>query len=236
MAPANAMHAATASSTAISSSTPISTSILTSSTASAPIEQLPSNIPRLDTNGANWAIFSACFRVAMMATRRWGYFDGTKPRPTAKDPDAPTDDEREMLEHWDHEDLIARYLFFQRLPDSTMIYLSTLSNAKQCWARVNAEYTAKSVYAQNDLEQAFSEMRCPKDGDVRTFLMSVRYKREELAAAGVTITTNDYQRTVLCGIPEKLAQFASQVMTAVTRSKQRSIGCKAPTLVWCLRV
>ena len=109
---------------------------------------------------------------------------------------------------------VARYLFFQRLPDSTMIYLSTLSNAKQCWARVNAEYTAKSVYAQNDLEQAFSEMRCPKDGDVRTFLTSVRYKREELAAAGVTITTNDYQRTVLRGIPEKLAQFASQVMTA----------------------
>ena len=43
----------------------------------------------------------------MMATQRWGYFDGTKPRPTAKDPDAPTDDERELLEHWDHEDLIA---------------------------------------------------------------------------------------------------------------------------------
>ena len=70
------------------------------------------------------------------------------------------------------------------------------------------------MYAQNDLEQAFSKMHCPKDGDVWTFLTSVCYKREELAAAGVTITTNDYQRTVLHGISEKLAQFASQVMTA----------------------
>ena len=70
----------------------------------------------------------------MMATQQWGYFDGTKPCPTTKDSDAPTDDERELLEHcqWDHEDLIARYLFFQCLPNSTMIYLSTLSNAKQC--------------------------------------------------------------------------------------------------------
>ena len=82
----------------------------------------------------------------MMATQQWGYFDGTKLHPTAKDSDAPTDDERELLEHWDHKDLIAHYLFFQHLPDSTMIYLSTLSNAKQCWARVNTRYTAKSVY------------------------------------------------------------------------------------------
>ena len=57
-------------------------------------------------------------------------------------------------------------------------------------------------------------MHCPKDGDVRTFLTSVRYKCEELATAGVTVTTNDYQCTVLHGISEKLAQSASQVMTA----------------------
>ena len=76
------------------------------------------------------------------------------------------------------------------------------------------EYTAKSVYAQNDLEQMFLEMRCPKGGDIRTFLTSLRYKREELAAAGVRITDKDYQCTILRGIPEELARFASQIMTS----------------------
>ncbi|KAH9057701.1 hypothetical protein EDB87DRAFT_1686022 [Lactarius vividus] len=51
-------------------------------------------------------------------------------------------------------------------------------------------------------------------GDVRAFLTSVRYKREELAAAGVTISHRDYQRTVLRGIPEELARFAANLLSA----------------------
>ena len=57
-------------------------------------------------------------------------------------------------------------------------------------------------------------MRCPKGGNVRTFLTSVRNKREELASVGVTITHRDYQRTVLKGIPEELAKFAAQLLTS----------------------
>jgi len=61
-------------------------------------------------------------------------------------------------------------LLFQRLPDTTMLRLASLPTAHARWYRVSEEYTAKSVYAQNDLEQTFLEMRCPKGGDVRTFL------------------------------------------------------------------
>ena len=57
-------------------------------------------------------------------------------------------------------------------------------------------------------------MHCPKGGNVRTFLTSVRNKREELASVGVTITHWDYQRTVLKGIPEELAEFAAQLLTS----------------------
>ena len=72
-----------------------------------------------------------------------------------------------------------------------------------------SEFTAQSIYAQNDLEQAFFNMRCPKGGDVCVFLTALRYKKEELAAARVRVTQKEYQHTVLKSIPDELAKFAS---------------------------
>ena len=178
------------------------------------IEQLPQNIPRLETDGSNWAIFAIRFRKAMLANRRWGFFDGKSARPVPKDPSNVTTGEQEAMAKWDYEDQVARYLLSQRLPDSTAVRMGPYTTAKVRWDRVHAEYTAKSVYAQNDLESTFYEMRCEKGGDVRAFLTSLRYKREELAAAGVSITDRDYQRTVLRGIPEELARFASAILSS----------------------
>jgi hypothetical protein len=62
---------------------------------------------------------------------------------------------------------------------------------------VQKEYTAKSEYVRNDLEQAFFEMCCPKGGDICTFLMNLKTKRNKLAGIGVAIADKDYQRTVL---------------------------------------
>jgi gag-polypeptide of LTR copia-type len=101
-----------------------------------------------------------------------------------------------------------------RSADLSAKKLNQYMTAQSRWSRVNDEFTAKSVYAQNDLEQAFFELRCPKGGDVRTFLTSLRYKREELAAAGVRVTSKEYQRTVLRGLPDELAKFASQLLSA----------------------
>ena len=178
------------------------------------IEQLPANIPRLEPNGANWAIFSMRFKEAMQASRRWGYFSGTVARPEPNAKDKPTDEETEKMEKWDYEDLVARYLLSQRLPDTTAIRVGNFNTAKERWQKVSDEYTAKSTYAQNDLEQAFLEMRCIKGGDIRAFLSTLRYKREELAAAGVSITDRDYLRTVLRGIPDELAKFASGLLSS----------------------
>jgi hypothetical protein len=57
-------------------------------------------------------------------------------------------------------------------------------------------------------------MRCTKGGDVREFLSSLCYKREELAAAGVVVTEKEYKRTILCGIPSDLATFASHLLSS----------------------
>jgi hypothetical protein len=55
-------------------------------TSSNAIEQLPSNIPHLEIDGSNWAIFIMWFQEAMQATHHWPYFEGTVSCPTVKDP------------------------------------------------------------------------------------------------------------------------------------------------------
>jgi hypothetical protein len=186
--------------------------------------------PQLTPDGSNWAIFLTRFRQAMQATRRWGHFEGTKPRPTPKSKAKPTEEEAEALERWDHEDLVASYLLAQRLPDTTALHLEEFPTAQERWRTLSQEYTAKSAYAQNDLEDAFLEMRCPRGGDVRDFLTSLHHKREQLTAAGVQITNRDYRRTVLRGIPDDLATFASQLLTA-TRAADPSTDMATDTLI-----
>ena len=200
----------------MSTTTPASTSTASSSSAPPPmpaIEQLPTNIPRLELDGSNWAIFSIRFQEAMEATDRWGYFDGSETRPVPVDALNITTAEQESMTKWDRNDRVARYLLSQRLPDSTAVRMRVYHTAEERWSRVTDEFTAKSAYAQNDLETTFREMKCPKDGDARAFFTSLRYKREELSAAGVSITDKEYQRTVLRGIPAELATFAASLLS-----------------------
>src|SRR5258708_29647210 len=161
------------------------------------IEQLPANIPWLDTNGTNWAIFKTCFQEAMRVTRRWGHFTGARPRPKPKVADKPTEGEREAIEKWEHEDTVASYLLPHRLPDITVMCLTSCLTAHNRWEMVTKEYQAKSAYMQADLHQSFLEMCCAKGGDVREFLGTLSYKREELAASRGDSTDKEYKHTIL---------------------------------------
>jgi hypothetical protein len=140
------------------------------------IEQLPANIPWLDPNGTNWAIFKTCFQEAMKVTCQWDHFTGAKPCPKPKVTDKPTDAKREAIEKWEHEDAVASYLLSQRLLDITVICLTNCLTAHDQWEMVTKEYQAKSAYAQADLHQSFLEMCCAKGGDVWEFLGNLCYK------------------------------------------------------------
>jgi len=133
----------------------------------------------------------------MQATHRWPYFEGTVSCPTVKDPSKVTEAKKKATEDWEHGDMAAHYLLSQRLPDSIAVRLQSLTTAKGRWEHLTSEFTAQSMYAQNDLEQAFFDMRCPKGGDIHTFLTALHCKKEELAAARVHITQKEYQSTVL---------------------------------------
>jgi len=169
-------------------------------------------VPRLELNGSNWAAFSVRFKRAMEAADRWGHFDGTEPCPVTKDPVAPTKDELDAQTHWDQEDRIGHNFLLQCLPNSTIMRLNSLSTVRERWDHLTEDYKAKNAYAKSDLQEAFFDMRCPKNGDVQAFLDRLSLKWEELVAAGAPVTDKDYERAILRGIPEDFTRFASQML------------------------
>jgi len=170
----------------------------------------------------------------MRVTRRWGYFSGTKPCPVPADPANVTTTEAASIEEWEYQDSVASFLLSQRLPDTTAMRLANCSTTMERWALVSSDYQAKSAFAQADLHQAFLDMRCTKGVDVREFLSNLCYKKEELAAAGITITDKEYERTILKGIPNELATFASQLLSsALILNQSASINMDALTNQIC---
>jgi hypothetical protein len=158
------------------------------------------------------------FHEAMQAIQRWPYFEGTIPCPSPKNPAKVPDNKQKSIDNWEFEDLATRYLLSQRLPDSIMIRLQSFTTAKSQWDCLVFEFTAQSVYAQNNLEEAFFSMACAKGEDVQVFLTSLHYKREELAATGIRITQREYQRTILKSLPDELAEFAAQLLSSAWHS------------------
>ena len=166
-------------------------------------DTLPSNVPKLEIKGTNWAIFSLRLQIAIEAKELWKHFDGTTPRPvgppiagpngtTVSSPPDPDD-----LAKWQKNENLAKHLLFQRIPDSTVLRVRNLTDVVAMWTEIVREYTKKGAYAQTDLRTKFLESRCPSNGDIRQFLDDLRAKRDELSAVGVQIEEKDYRSTII---------------------------------------
>ena len=84
-----------------------STSAPPSPAPTAAIKQLPQNIPRLEPDGSNWAIFAMWFCEAMSANWQWGFFNGKSTQPMPTDASDVTADEQEAMDKWDYVDQVA---------------------------------------------------------------------------------------------------------------------------------
>ncbi|OAX31639.1 hypothetical protein K503DRAFT_671825, partial [Rhizopogon vinicolor AM-OR11-026] len=120
-----------------------------STTVPVTTDTLPSNVPKLDIKGTNWAIFSLRFQIAVEAKELWKQFDGTNPCPvgastTATDgtvvvspPDA------DELAQWQKSENLAKHLLTQRIPDSTALRVRNHSDIVTMWKEIVREYTEK---------------------------------------------------------------------------------------------
>ncbi|KIL61433.1 hypothetical protein M378DRAFT_46616, partial [Amanita muscaria Koide BX008] len=136
-------------------------------TATALADQLSSSVPRLDSSGKNWAIFSIRFQDAVEAKGFWGHFDGTEPCPQSAMKDKPTPDESAAINRWTREEMSAKSLLSQKLPDSTLLRIRGKKSVKERWDEVVTEFTEKGTYAQTELRSKFLDSRCSDKGNVR---------------------------------------------------------------------
>ncbi len=97
----------------------------------------------------------------MQATCHWPVFKGTISVPTVKDPSKISEAKKKEIKAWEHNNLAACYLLSQHLSDSVTVRLQAYNTVKSRWDRLVSEFTMQSVYTQNDLKQAFFDMRCP---------------------------------------------------------------------------
>jgi hypothetical protein len=174
---------------------------------------LPSNVPKLDANGLNWAVFSLRFEDAVQAKGFWGHFDGTSLCPTAA-ASAPTPDELAAIEKWEKDEHSSRSLLTQKLPDSALMRIRTKPSVRERWEAITKEFTEKGAFVQTELRALFLDMKCPEKGNVREFLDSLRVKCEELATVGVEVDNKDYLSTIISSLPHSLSNFASNQLAA----------------------
>ena len=180
-------------------------------------DSLPSSIPKLDTTGLNWTIFSVHFQDAIEAKGFWGHFDGTSPRPVAISvtaTDGTTVADTTATDQWDKDEQSAKLLLTQKIPDSTLIRVHKKPTVKERWDAIVAEYTEKGAYAQTELRTKFLESKYSTKTTVREFLDGLRVEKEKLASVGVDIDMKDYRSTIISSLPYALANFASSQLAS----------------------
>ena len=194
---------------------------MSSTAATSLSDSLPSSIPKLDSTGLNWAIFSVRFQDAVEAKGFWGHFDGTTPRPanvavtiTAADGTTSVPIETTEADKWDKDKKSAKSLLTQKIPDSTLMRIHTKKSVKERWDAIVAEYTEKGAYAQTEMRTKFLESRYSSKITVREFLDNLRVEKEKLATVGVEIDEKDYRSTIISSLPYALANFASSQLAA----------------------
>ena len=136
------------------------------------------------------AIFVVRFQDAIEAKGFWGHFTGAKPCPTAVIPgtkavtvptavpaegeEAPapvaaapttpvlTAEELAVAQkQWDKDELSAKSLLTQKIPDSTLMRIHAKKTVHERWEAIISEYTEKGAYAQTDLRKEFLKSKCP---------------------------------------------------------------------------
>jgi hypothetical protein len=114
-------------------------------------DTLPSNVPKLNIKGTNWAIFSLHFQVAVKAKELWKYFDSSCPHPAFP----VTAAEVISVEKWQKNENLMKHLLTQWIPDSTALCICTLTNIVTMWAEIVHEYTEKGTCANRPVHQVF---------------------------------------------------------------------------------
>ena len=134
---------------------------------------LPLSIPKLDSTGLNWAIFSVHFQDAVEVKGFWGHFDGKTPHPTsipvtvtATDGTTSIVADTAAKDQWDKDKRLAKSLLTQKIPNSTLMRVHTKRTVKENGMQLLLNILRKGLmlkwsYGQNSWSPSTHRKRVP---------------------------------------------------------------------------
>ena len=173
--------------------------------------QVLSSVPKLETNGSNWIIFSVRLKWALQEKKVFGHLDGTSPQPAATaDADKQTT--------WMENEAKARHLLAQKLHDSTLTKLLHLTTAALMWTSLTKEFTVKSSHVVAAMCTSFDSLKCTDNSNIHTHLYKLCFKYEELVGIGVTIPTEQYATRIIGSLPALYQRHLSTIEASARAS------------------
>ncbi|KAJ6628638.1 hypothetical protein B0H10DRAFT_1990620, partial [Mycena sp. CBHHK59/15] len=170
-----------------------------------------SRVPVLQTDGANWLIFS---------TRPLGHFDGTTSRPVP--PAAQAD-----IDEWEkHEDESRNHLA-QKLEDTTFLQADEKSTVAEMWEWISNEFTALSAHVVASMQADFDNCNCGESGNVCMHLDLLKMKHRARYLA--TITSSAKAALVATNLARSVAAAAAASSTAPAAGMTIASGNTAST-------
>jgi gag-polypeptide of LTR copia-type len=129
-----------------------------------------------------------------------------------------------LEKHWDdynQRDATIMAQIFTTVPDSVLIEVQNLDNAKKTWDAMCTKYQTKSLTVKIDLQCQMYEMKCEDDLNIRMHLETLMRMREQLAGMNAALTNDDLVTVILGSLPKSYRSLINAITMSVAHAKAK---------------
>lgn len=158
------------------------------------------SIPKLAADGSNWGSYrdSMVFMLGVFDLDDH-LTDGEVPKSGAE---VETVDEAEATFRWERDDASVKHYIASSIPNSVFILVKGGTRAKDVWHNLSTQFEGQSRALRGKLKRKLCMERCSDNGDVRTHFSKLASLREQLDAAGGSVSDKEYAYILLNSLPE----------------------------------
>ncbi|KAM2041317.1 hypothetical protein FF1_034897 [Malus domestica] len=164
-----------------------------------------------DDNFAKWAFQ---FQSVLRGYNLFGHFDGTTPCPSKFVVDSNTGVTREITgayTEWETTDMALLSLLLATLTDEAMKYVIGCRTAYEAWNNLVDRYATVFKSRINHLKTELHTIQKGSD-TVDKYLLRLKHIREQLSAAGESISDNDVMIAGLAGLPREYGVIRTVIL------------------------
>ena len=170
--------------------------------------------PKLAADGSNWGIY----RDRMVW--RLGNRALADHLTNAEVPESGA--EAEAAIRWERDDETVKQYIAASIPDDAFKLINGIEglSAKVIWQNLTRQFERKSWKFRTQLSRRLYTQNCRSDDDVRVHFAGMASLRSQLAAAGGSISEEDYAYILLASLPKEYDGIASIIDTMAFLSEK----------------